>query len=481
MERGMVKEESETFKLYEIDNKFVPVSQSITDQGSPIYGNLEKFGDGFIESGSFGFNLNIPKAFPDKKEAIKAAKKKWGNNIKIDEVKLNRQFFLVVNGQSGALAIKESFIKQDSKEPVQDRIKPLAKGEFGSQDPAYAIAAIQAGMKEGNFTEKPISAAEYKAYLKGDIIPLPTTVKFDLIAERESRYKLSDSLPEPDKNIVGKSQIDTEIILSDDFLQAKMGDLDAGRRVVDSVLTEKKIEQIKDLVGDPGDKVIITVPSTSGRNVLGIAMAEKISAEYGGKLKAVRGDDYFNVLHSQEIKNISRFDRIFFKREYEMDEPLGKDIEGKKVILLEDTITTGGTTKDFARELNKRGLKISNVVGLMGDKRFQVDEKTEAKLKSALKDAGIAADTSRLKSLLTRTEAGMLIQRINKEKGLKNEKFRALTSRIRGLYNGSSMKNIRRDKDTGRDNGPERANSSNAKATQKVQNRGSLRGYNQGR
>ena len=306
---------------------------------------------------------------------------------------------------------------------------------------------------------------------------LPRTIFVDLIGERQSRYPYGEKklLPDSAKNIVGKSQIDKNVMNSEDWLKAKSGDMDAAKRVVDSLWSEKKTEQLKEIIGDAKDRVLVTMPSTSGMNILPKVMAQKLAKEFDGKLQVIQGDEFFNLTHSAEIKNISRFDRVFFERKYKTEKPFDKNIEGKKAILVDDIFTTGGSAKTFAKELANNKLEVSNVVGLMGDKRFNVDKSTEQKLNSALKNTGIAADTSRLKSLLTRTEAGMLIQRLNREKGLKNEKYRELTKRIQGLYKGVFVKDLRGNTKLGRYKGPGRAHRDNAKDAKGLQG-GSSRG-----
>ena len=143
---------------------------------------------------------------------------------------------------------------------------------------------------------------------------------------------------------------------------------------------------------------------------------------------------------------------------------------------LDDIFTTGGSVKNFSEALTNNKLEVSNIVALMGDKRFKVDENTEQKLKTALDNADINADSNHLASLLTRTEAGILIQKLNKERGLNNEKHRELTKRIQGLSKGIFVKNIRGNRITGGDKGPGRSHRNNAKNAKGSQGRGSRGG-----
>ena len=105
-----------------------------------------------------------------------------------------------------------------------------------------------------------------------------------------------------------------------------------------------------------------------------------------------------------------------------------------------------------------------------------------SKLKTALKDAGVAVDAaSKLTSLLTRTETGMLIQRLNSDKGLHNAKHRELTKRIQGLYKGIFVRNIKGDRDTGRDKSTGKSHRDNAQDVKGLQSRSSRSGEGQGR
>jgi len=474
MERDTIKEGSATFTLYETAGKHIPASRSLNG-GQEFFSTLREQNGITSETGSIKLHLDFLRAYKNQKEAVEAAKLKWGIEIKIDRVKLDKKYSVVLD-KTGPVAVKESFFNVNDGSIVHEQAKILKQGRLGDQDPAYAQATIDQGLKRGSLSQKPCSLSEFRGFQKAQIIPFPKAIKIDLIGERQSRYGEKKLLPENDKNVVGKSQINKDVMNSDDWLKAKAGDFDAAKRVVDSLWSKKKTDQLKELIGDGKDKVFVTMPSTSGFNVLPKVMAEKLAKEFDGKLQVIQGDEFFNLTHSAEVKNISRFDRVFFKRKYKIEKPFDKNIDEKKAVLVDDIFTTGGSVKAFSKELANNKLEVSNVVGLMGDKRFNVDEKTEQKLKSALTDTGIAADTSRLKSLLTRTEAGMLIQRLNREKGLKNEKHRELAKRIQGLYKGIFVKNIRRNRKLGRDKGPGRPHRGNAKNAKGLQGGGARTG-----
>ncbi len=410
--------------------------------------------------------------------AIDAARGKWGFEINLDSVKLKQQFF-VISDQSESVAVKEAFFNSKDGSFVQEQTKILKQGQLGKQDPAYALATVEVHLKNGDYTQKACSQAEFNELQRPQIIPLPSILEIDLIAERQSRYGEQTILPEADNNIVGRAAIEKDIMLTDDWFKAKAGDRGAAERIINTLWSAKKTEQFLEMTGDQSKVVFVTTPSTSGFNVMPDVLGEKLVRDLGGKGQVILGDEYFNVTHAAEIKNISRFDRIFAARKYQLIKPFDKEIEGKKVVLIDDIFTTGGSAKDFSEALAKNNLKVEHVIGLMGDKRFRVDENTTDKLKTAIKDAGIDININKLKNSLTRTEAGLLIQTLNRE-GIKNDKRTELTGKIQGLYQRVFVRDITRDRDTGRDNSPGRTHLNNARDAKRSQYRGS-RGQGQGR
>lgn len=478
MQREAAKEAIEDFKIYEIDGKHVPVSKS-DDGNQTFFSTLLERNGLTMESGSIKHNLDYFKAYKSKKAALKAVQNKWGSEINPVSVKLNRKYSVVIDKNDNPIAVKKSFYNDTSL--VDEKTNILKQGRLGDQDPAYAHATITAFLKTGEFIKKNCNQVKYTDLQKIKIIPFPDVVEIDLKGLIRNRDKEINLFPDSKKNLVGKAQIDKKIMNSKDWLKAKSGDFKAAEKIVSSLWSAQKTGQLKELLGDFKDKVLVTMPSTSGMNILPGVLAQKLAKEFDGKLQVIQGDEFFNITHNAEVKNISRFDRVFFRRKYKTEKPFGKNIEGKKAILVDDIFTTGGSVKNFSEALTNNKLEVSNIVALMGDKRFKVDENTEQKLKTALDNADINADSNHLASLLTRTEAGILIQKLNKERGLNNEKHRELTKRIQGLSKGIFVKNITRDRNTGRDKSPGRTNRNNAKDVKRIQSRGSLDGGGYGR
>jgi len=258
----------------------------------------------------------------------------------------------------------------------------------------------------------------------------------------------------PEENIVGRAKIHRDVMASSDWQAAKESfDMAAAGRIVDLLWSDKKSGQLKTLVADPENTVLISQPSTSKTNVIPVCFAERLSREIGAP--HLVGDVYFKSLHGKQAKHMTRVQRIFNRRRYEPFDPEGfkERIGDKQVVIVEDLLTTGGSVAEFARCLEGVGAKVRSVAGLMGDRRLNIDHKTRLRLQRALDDKGIPA--GRVFDVLTRTEAGSLIMMLN---SVRSEHAREkLAGDIQGLQDGRSFKGLGRDPEprrypgTGRD------------------------------
>lgn len=283
-------------------------------------------------------------------------------------------------------------------------------------------------------------------------------------------------LPKSDLNIVGYSRYLSELTETQNWQNAKQNfDFAAADRVINQIWTQKKTEKLRNMHADSSALVLLTVPSTTRQNAVPIQLAKKISTAL--KTKYIVGDQYFTARHESQSKNIPRLQRVFHDREYT---PFLKNIDNfknaikdKKIIVIEDVLTTGGSVAKFIKALDEQGIKTVSVVGLMGDKRLAVDPKTQIRLNEALKNFNFTVTDEKIKSMaMTRTEAGGLIQLINMRRS-HNAKTE-LAEKIRRLFG------IGLDQDLGRNTKPAGnrslagADRSNGEFSERIQTRSVL-------
>ena len=159
-------------------------------------------------------------------------------------------------------------------------------------------------------------------------------------------------------------------------------------------------------------------------------------------------------VHGQQSKHIPWTQRAFYRREFIPDniDTLKKETAGKQIVVVEDILTTGGSAAVFCRSLNDEGIEVQSVAALMGDRRLNIDLKTQARLDTALKEAGLSFDSEALTARLTRVEAGGVIMQINLAR-TENAKQK-LTENLHGLLNQRPFKDVGRDPASGRHESP---------------------------
>jgi hypothetical protein len=271
----------------------------------------------------------------------------------------------------------------------------------------------------------------------------------------------------PDKNVVGKSKIDRAMLETGDWLAAKeSADFAAANRVVDNLWDDKKTEQLKTYFKKPQNMVFISVPSTSRENVIPISLAQKLAKDFESSY--LIGDQHFKALHEQQSKAMSQGKRLFDRRLYE---PYDKDefkklVSGKEVIVVDDILTTGGSAGQFIRSLEGASATVKSVASLMGDRRLNIDQKTQLRLKEALDNKEISVSEKHLTKLLTRTEAGNMIRLINSV-GTENAR-KKLTEKIQGLLHQGTFKDMGRDQKPSGDQGAKGKNSGDERVSERV-------------
>lgn len=271
----------------------------------------------------------------------------------------------------------------------------------------------------------------------------------------------------PDNNVAGKSKINRSFLETDDWKAAKEhSGKAAADRVVDELWSDKKTSDLKAYFQDPTNVVFITVPSTSGKNVVPLRLAEKLSKEFNGR--AICGDEFFSAVHSRQSKHIPWTQRAFYRREYvpENIDTLKKETAGKQIVVVEDILTTGGSAAVFCMTLDDEGIEVQSVAALMGDKRLNIDLKTQARLEAALNQAGLSFDSEALTARLTRVEAGGLVMQINSAR-LDNAKQK-LTQNLYGLLDQRPFKDVGRDPAAARYPGAQRADLGDEKISEAI-------------
>ena len=242
------------------------------------------------------------------------------------------------------------------------------------------------------------------------------------------------------KGVVYRTAVPKDRLSADPDWQAgkKEGDHEAAARFADNNWDEGKTEKVLSLVDNPSDVVFISQPSTSGKNVIPLALAEKLAKDTGGE--AINGRELFDVLHGQESKTIGPPERMFYERIYEpvsIEEIVGK-IGNREVIVVDDIYTTGSSALALINSLREAGVNVKGHAGYFGDARLAAKETDIARLQAAFDAAGMKISAADLAGVLTRNEIGRMVQNINKTRTQDGRD--QLAERIRGILDRKAIR-----------------------------------------
>jgi adenine/guanine phosphoribosyltransferase-like PRPP-binding protein len=220
------------------------------------------------------------------------------------------------------------------------------------------------------------------------------------------------------------------IMNSVDFNKAKNGDVEAAESVVDKVWTEKQTRELAAKLDPNKETVFISVPSTSGKNEIPNALAQKLAAELGGA--PVDSRAIYKVNAAKPMKAVPVSERPFASRNYTLENPEAlQGLAGKQVVIVEDIFTTGASVRQFIGALRKDGIDVSTVAGLMGDARLDAPMPLVNRLQSMLKEAGLNVKSRQLAQALSGGEIEVITKLVGKTRGPHERK--ELTKRIQGL------------------------------------------------
>ena len=131
-----------------------------------------------------------------------------------------------------------------------------------------------------------------------------------------------------------------------EYLEAKEGDLEAALDLVERLITDDTIEQLSELIGDEKPVILpVLAEEATGRNKIPIAFAQEIA-------ERLNLDVETDIIQQEFVgRTDSGADhRLEFNPSFE-----GEVKQGKKYIVVDDTLTMGGTLASLRGYIENRG------------------------------------------------------------------------------------------------------------------------------
>ena len=172
--------------------------------------------------------------------------------------------------------------------------------------------------------------------------------------------------------------------------------MEAAKRVVDLAWSADNTEALRKKIARYENPVLVSTLSSSGRNMIPVALGERLAAELGIPFQT--GETHWRRLHDLQAKQIDAGERAYHPRLYQPKDlrALAKELGGRDVVLVEDTMTTGQTVYLFAQALHQAGVPVRTVATLFGNPDVSPGERQIEKLQQALRAKGVPIQAAEL-------------------------------------------------------------------------------------
>jgi hypoxanthine-guanine phosphoribosyltransferase len=144
-----------------------------------------------------------------------------------------------------------------------------------------------------------------------------------------------------------------------EYPMAKAGNLMAARKLAADLITGDFLEHLRQEIGNARPIVIpVLAIEQAGRNKIPLTVSEAISSKLGLPIKA-------NIYQARKSfrSSASGLDRVFIPSEF-----AGEVVCGRSYLLVDDTLTQGGTIATLADHIQRSGGAIAGIVFLTGKK-----------------------------------------------------------------------------------------------------------------
>ncbi len=208
-----------------------------------------------------------------------------------------------------------------------------------------------------------------------------------------------------------------------DVMAAKKGDPQAIRTVFKKLAPIEYLTALRDSLGDISDVVYMPILAKGYKNnVLPLNFAYYLSENIGGEIS---DEQLFYDPEKIKRKKLNRWERMVTHWNFSLDD--FEKLKGKRIILIDDQFTTGGTIRDAYICLRSDGINVSDIIclGASRDRFFMGNPKNIIELKNRfnqfeiniikeLTGRSVYDLTEAEVSLILKTGRGHVIQKLKK-------------------------------------------------------------------
>ena len=219
-----------------------------------------------------------------------------------------------------------------------------------------------------------------------------------------------------------------EFTEGEDWWFGKTGHIEYAKKLVNGVWDEENTKELLKRLPKKKELIFITVPSSSGINMIPEVLARQLARDLGGR--ALNGRDYYSLVVDRQMKSVPKNERIFLERIYKPKKVINF-LRNCEIVVVDDLILTGTSVYAFIRSLQRDGIMVETVACLFGNPDLTPTQKSLNRLCNIFSENNIYIPNELLYNFFVEGEILNIIEQYNliSSKGKKYE----FTRRVYGI------------------------------------------------
>ena len=200
--------------------------------------------------------------------------------------------------------------------------------------------------------------------------------------------------------------------------------IENARRIVGQLWKPEFSAEVANRLTGMKNVCFVTVPSTSGRNQLPIALAERLKEDLQvgqviiGEKVAMSGD-------MQPMKDVPMIERPFVPRRYKMRQQ-NLLTQNSHVVVVEDIMSSGASAKAFVDCLRANNIPVVTTVCLLGKPKLFAEPVLVRDLQRSFKENHVKLDARQVADVLAKNQILLLLEHMKRRK----DEIHTITERI---------------------------------------------------
>ena len=212
--------------------------------------------------------------------------------------------------------------------------------------------------------------------------------------------------------------------------------MENARRIIAQLWKPEFSEDVAERIAGLQHVRFVTVPSTSGRNQLPIALAERLKEDLRTG-HVIVGEKIAYSDDVQPMKDVPMIERPFMPRCYKLKPESGLTRK-THVVVVEDIMSSGASAKAFVDCLRESGIPVVTTVCLLGKPKLFAEPVLVRELQRSFREHHVDLDARQVADVLAKNQILLLMEHMKRRK---NE-LSSIAERISGVLDARLVEHM---------------------------------------